>query len=245
MKINKYIKKSNGNYEVVFDNNLVLELDEEVIINYRLLYLDEISDQLIEEIKFANNKYRAYNLSIKYISRRLRSIYEMNKYLQKKDFSEEEVEFAISKLIKEGYLNDEKFVKAFINDRINLTNHGPYKILKDINNNFNVDENITKEALLIFTDELSKQRINSIIEKELNKKHASSSLSPYKRIEKGLVNLGYDYNLISSCMSNYDFNNQKLYEQEYKKLYDKYQKKYEGTKLELVIKQKLYEKGYK
>ena len=59
-----------------------------------------------------------------------------------------------------------------------------------------------------------------------------------------MINLGYDKDEVLKKLESIDFSNNKDIQKEYQKLYKKYSPKYSGTKLDMVIKQKLYQKGY-
>ena len=59
-----------------------------------------------------------------------------------------------------------------------------------------------------------------------------------------LSNLGYLKEDILDCLNNIELDEENLKEKEREKLLKKYQKKYLGTELDKIIKQKLYEKGY-
>ena len=50
--------------------------------------------------------------------------------------------------------------------------------------------------------------------------------------------------MILSLINNYDFNNNSNAKKIYDDLYKKYSSKYEGYELDMVIKQKMYQKGY-
>ena len=74
----------------------------------------------------------AYTLALGYISVKMRSIKEINDYLIKKGFNNLVANKVSERLIKEGYLNDLKYAKSFINDSMNLTNKGPQKIKMEL-----------------------------------------------------------------------------------------------------------------
>jgi regulatory protein len=59
-----------------------------------------------------------------------------------------------------------------------------------------------------------------------------------------MINLGYDRDIIIEKIENMDFNSKSDINKEYQKLYKKYSNKYSGYKLDMTIKQKLYQKGY-
>ena len=127
MLVKKYEKKSNGLYKVYIDDDNYL-ISEEVIVKYKLLYKKEISLEELENILNETNYYDIYNKCIKYISYRIRSKYELINYLNKFKLDYFTIENILEKLEENNLINDEIFVKAFINDKINFTTSGPYKI---------------------------------------------------------------------------------------------------------------------
>ena len=105
MKILKFKKISNEKYKVYLDNGDVLPLFEDVIINNKLLITKEIRDDMYNKLLKQNNEIHAYNMSLKYISIRMRSIKEVREYLKRKDVCDELIDIIITKLQKQDYLN--------------------------------------------------------------------------------------------------------------------------------------------
>lgn len=244
MKIEKYVKKKNNSYEIIFDNEQKIILHENIILKYELLLKDSIERELIEKAVLENNKYLAYDKALKYLSIRQRSISEVIKQLRKFDYNNNDIEYVINLLKNDGYLNDEVFAKSFINDRINLTNHGPYKIKKDLTS-LGVSSEIIENTLEIFNTDLQIERITNLIEKNQKKSFTSTSTSLKYRLEKLLITLGYEKSIVYDVLNSYDFDESEQMKKEYDKLFQKYSKKYSGLKLELFIKQKLFQKGYR
>ena len=67
MKILKYKKDRNNTYKVYFDEDLIINLYDDVIIKYNLLTLKNISKELFDEIVKYNSFLDGYYNSIKYI----------------------------------------------------------------------------------------------------------------------------------------------------------------------------------
>ena len=128
MKIIKYEKKSNNQYKIYLENDQNITLYEDVILKHKLLFKKEIDDVLLNELDEDNNKENIYNKCVKYISVRIRSIEEIKEYLLKKEISNNLINITIDKLIKNKLLDDDKFAKAFVHDKLNVTTMGPYKI---------------------------------------------------------------------------------------------------------------------
>ncbi len=59
-----------------------------------------------------------------------------------------------------------------------------------------------------------------------------------------MKNYGYDFSIISSVISEFNFSNDpELAKKEYDKLYKKYSSKYSGYELKSKIREKMFQKG--
>ena len=204
MKILKYKKGSNGKYKLFLEDGTIIDTYEDVILNNNLLYKKEIDNSLYNII-INNNMYEeAYNKSVSYIEVRLRSINEIKVYLKNKKYSEEVIESTINRLLKNNILNDEVFTKAFINDKLNFTTMGPYKIELELKKHY-IDTNIINTYINNIDDEILYEKIDKLITKfmKTNKKHKGFVLK--NKIYNNLLNLGYKSSMILEILNNYEF----------------------------------------
>ena len=235
MKILKFKKTSKDKYKLFLDNNEVITLYEDVIIDNDLLIKKEIDNDTLNNLMNQNNDVYAYNVALNYISIKMRSIKEIKEYLIKKGFSTLIINKIIDKLINNGYLNDVNFTKAFINDQINLSTKGPYKIRKELVK-YGVDESIIESEISNIDNNIIKEKLSRLIKKQVKIKKGSANHLKLKLVS-------YFTNLDE--LSNYDLSSDiNLLQKDFDKLYSKYKDKYTGTKLDYFIAQKLYLKGY-
>lgn len=204
MKIEKYKKIKEDLYRVLLDNGEIIDIYEDVILANNLLYKSEIDQNLLDKINIENNYQLAYNISVKYIMVRLRSINEIKVYLTKKGYSKDVIDKVIEKLIKNKLLDDEIFTKAYINDKLNFTNVGKYKLISELTTKMKVDNSIVYNVLESYK-EVWNDRIDKLINKYLksNKKYRGNTLK--NKLYIYLVNLGYDKDKVISVLNNYDF----------------------------------------
>lgn len=240
MKIDK-IKKNGSRYKLYLDDGTVINTFDEVIIKYNLLFNKELDLNMISKIHLDNSYYDAYNKVLKLIDRRLRSSYEIEKYLKKNNV--ENYHTIIASLKEKGFINDERFTKAFISDKIHLSNEGKGKIKKELLNH-NIDEEIINRELEQIKDENMEEKVDKIIAKKIAANRKDSSFILKQKISNYLFNLGYDKSFINSRMNYFDFNNCDI-EKEMDKIYNKLSSKYEGNELINKLKQKLYSRGFK
>lgn len=244
VKILKYEKKKNGMYQVFFDDGNNVDIHEEIILKYGLLIKKEVSNDEINNMLEENKKYIYYNIAIKYISTKMRSKKEIREYLLKKDADNDTINSVIDLLIKEKYINDLIYGKAYVNDHILLSNDGPNKIRVKLNE-LGISNESIDEALIDFTDDLQKQRIDVIARKQISINRNKSSNALKNKIIDYLYCLGYDKSIIIDVINNLSFKDDSaLAKKEYDKIYKKLSRKYSGSELELRIKQKMYALGF-
>ena len=204
IKIIKYKKENNGKYKLFLEGGSTIDTYEDVILKNNLLYKKDIDDSLYNIIMNDNVYEEAYSKSINYIRIRLRSINEMKVYLKSKKYSEEVINIIIERLIKNNLLNDAIFTQAFINDKLNFTTMGPYKIELELKKH-NIDNNIISKCISTIDEDIIYEKINKLITKFIksNKKYKGFLLK--NKIYTNLINLGYSSSMILEVLNNYEF----------------------------------------
>lgn len=238
MKINK-IKKNGKKYKIILDNGLEIKTFDDVIINNNLLYNKIIDDELLDKINKENEYYDVYNKVLNLISKRIRSEKEISEFLDKYNVDKNKI---IDKLKSINLINDKNFAKAYISDKINLSNDGIDKIKNDLLKH-NIDINLIMEEISKIDDDLIDKKIEKLIIKKTKNSNYSGFKLKYKVVNE-LINLGYDKSKIVEIYDNLNIKNDDVIINEYNKLYNKLSKKYQDKELEYKINMKLYNKGF-
>ena len=135
MKIKSFKKEKNNKYKIIFESGEDIVLYDDVIVKYNLLVNKTFDTNKLTEIIKYNSNLDAYYLSLKYISKKMRTKLEIRKYLEKKDIDSKTIDETINKLVNNKAINEDLYIQAFCNDQINFSNIGPNKIvskLKDL-----------------------------------------------------------------------------------------------------------------
>lgn len=204
MQIVKYEFTKKNKYNVYLSNGEVLNLQEQVITENELLLKKEMSQELYNKLVRDNKIYELMEMAVKYISIRLRSIKEIKDYLLKKGGSNNEVEDAVQRLIESGYLDDDRFTKAFIKDKLKFTTIGDYKIKMQLNK-LGVSTSIIEDNMNKIDEHIIEEKIKKIIEKDkkTNKKYSGQILK--NKIYNHLLNQGYSQEKVITIINTYDF----------------------------------------
>lgn len=244
MEIKTFRKLKDNKYKIIFDNEETVTLYDDLIIEYNLLVNKKLNNKELQEIVNKNDTYTAYYKALKQLERKMRSKKEIESYLRRCKYEKDTIDSVIKKLYNDGYLNDTKYIKAYINDQVNLTDKGPIKIKKELEYMGFKDELVNKGIAKI-KDDVWTLKIDKFITKRLKMTtNLSASLLKQKVIYE-LINKGHYKDLISSLINNYEFKNSKeALEKEYYKIKSRLEKKFEGNELKFYLKAKLLNKGF-
>lgn len=243
MQIIKYTKKGSNKYELTLKDNTKLLVYTDLILEYNLLIRKNLDTNTLKEIKSANLKLECYYKTLKYL-KNTKCTSDIKNYL--KDYPSNIVDYTIKRLTKEGYLNDNNYIKSYINTKINLSNDGYYKIYYYLKNK-DLDETIIKNYLNDIEDNIWLDKINKIVNTKLKSNTKYSNNLLISKIKTYLKTLGYQDYLINIALDNINLDTSKedeKLEKDYLKLFNKYKNKYEKNKLNYILIGKLYQKGY-
>ena len=241
MQIIKFKKIGKSKYKLCFENTELI-LHENLILKYNLLSKRNLNSKEIEILLKENAFYDSYDYALRLLSIKLRTKKELETLLDKKNYDKSIVNKVIDKILEEGYINDNKYIELYINDRINLSTDGPFKIKNNLLKN-ELDINYIDKVLESINNEVWKNKIEKIIDKK-SKSNKNSKYIFKNKITNYLINLGYEKSMIYEILSKQNFNDNNNYQKEIEKAKKKYSKKYSGYELELMIKKHLYSKGY-
>ena len=244
MNIIKIVKLKSGKYKLYLDNNETIITYDEVILVNNLLFHKQIDNDTIKKIKDENNYYELMNKAVNYISKRLRSEKEINYYLNKQTKDIYMIDKIICELKNKHLIDDRNFTKAYINDKINLSNNGILKIKKDLQK-LGVSKQIIEEEIDNMKLKSDNNKLKKMIEKKIKSNNKYSSNYLKQKIINDMINLGYEKKEIINIIKNYQIDDSKTYQKEYDRLFNKLNKKYQGSELEFQVRKRLIAKGFK
>lgn len=235
MKINKFKKVGKSKYKIIFDNTDIT-LYEDVILKYDLLIESEVDIDLIDKIIKENEHYDAFYSALNYIEIKMRNKKEIISYLKKKEFNDEIINETINKLEKLNLLNSKSYIQAFVNDKINLSSDGPYKIKKSLLE-FDFNEEDIDNYLNTIDENIWLEKLKKIANKKKSIMKSKSYYMFVSKMKNDLYNLGYDKYMIENVLSNIEYDSNAL-----NKDLEKANKKFKGDKTKII--NSLLRKGY-
>ncbi len=242
MNIKSIKKIGSDKYQIILNDNVKITTYDEVLLKNNLLYKKELTADEINEINKANGFYNIYSNLIKYINKKLRSEKEINEYLNKYELGISDKENLIKGLKNNGFIDDNRFVKAYISDRLYLSNDGPNKIKNDLLKH-NIEEDQIDNEFCNINDEEFLNKLSKLVNKKM-KSAKGSAYNVKQKVYYDMYNLGYSKEMVDSVFD-INLDDSSSLEKDFNKLYnDLIKKEKDEGKLYLKLKQKLYQKGY-
>lgn len=242
MKITRITQKSGNKYELIIDNKKHIIYDD-VLLKYSILKPCEIPKDVYYKLINDNGESELYNKILKFITFKMRSRKEIEEKLALLGADEVSVNHIIYKLNNQGYINDSKFIDCFIKDQIKLSLYGPDRIITNLCKK-GISINNSRLYLENIPFEIWKERCNKIVDKKLKTLKNGSKTVILGKLRNELIQMGYNDTYFGEILSNLVINDTESLKRDYEKIKKSLEKKYDGEKLNYMIKQKLYAKGY-
>jgi regulatory protein len=113
-------KRRRGRVSVFIDGEFSFGVNEESALRFGLCPGLEMDDSLTEALKSYDLFVQGKLLAERYLAARMRSEYEVRRYLSRKDIPDDVIEETISTFRRVRLLNDEEYARAFVRDRLRL-----------------------------------------------------------------------------------------------------------------------------
>ncbi len=195
------IKVKNNNIrrrKIYIDNELFIETDDVIVSELDLYIGKDVTDHLIESIQQKEALTKAKNNSIRFLSYRPRSEWEIINKLKNKKYSKGIIEKTIHWLKEKKLINDQEFSLMWIKDRLTNKPMGKLKLRKELYNK-GIDRNIVESTINAFFEK-EEDELELAYQLVSRKKH-SLRLKNIKLEPKNIINLlknrGFSYHVIN------------------------------------------------
>jgi regulatory protein len=119
-------------YQIYFNDEPLLSVHEDVLVKQGLYKGMEVDAAKIKELLLAEEYNQVRIAALHYLSYRPRTIQELRQYLTKKDFSAGYIHQVVEEMKEQGYLNDQQYAKAWVEERRNRKNYGVLRIKNEL-----------------------------------------------------------------------------------------------------------------
>ena len=186
-------KKNPKRCNLYLDGEFFCGVELITVMQARLKVGTKISEQKLNEIVLSSEREKAMQLALNYVSRSLHTTVQIEKYLKGKGFLPEIVTEVLNKLKEYGYVNDNGYAKAYINEKkgskgkrlikyeLKLKGVDEKIIDKELDGDFSEEEGAMRVALKFFKGK---------------EKTYENTVKCYRR----LLSKGFDYDVAKSVV---------------------------------------------
>lgn len=198
MKITKIEPQKNiERVNIYIDGEFAFGIMKEIQYKYGLSEEMEIDIQFIDEVLLEEERLKAKDKALRFLSYRQRSYKEVLDKLKKEGFGHEIINETMDFLKRYNLVDDLAFAKNFMMDKANLNKYGPVRIKYELYNK-GIPEGIIDEVLEDYDDEysvaleLAKKKIKSYKNDDKN--------AIYRKLGGFLQRRGFSYECISKIL---------------------------------------------
>jgi regulatory protein len=191
-------KKRTDRRSIFLEGEYSFSICEETFRLFSIETGQSLSEKQITIIKTHEEFEKAKELALRYLTRRMRSEYELTLYLRKKEITGITIKRSVSYCKERGYINDEEYASMLVRDMINLNRYGINKIrlqlrrrglsseiIKNVLENQIHDSDQLKDAF-----ELAKRKMRTI----------KDQTKAREKIYRFLQQRGFSYSIINQVL---------------------------------------------
>jgi regulatory protein len=109
--------KTAGRYSIFVDGKYSFSLSDIALLEQQIRIGQELTKDRVAELKQLSSDDKLYGNTLRYLSIRPRSEWEVKTYLHRKQASPALADSILNKLSKDGYINDVSFAQAWVSSR--------------------------------------------------------------------------------------------------------------------------------
>lgn len=189
------VQKNTERLNIYLDGAFAFGIKQELLQDYNLHVGQELTEQEIAQINKDDELKRCLDKAYRYLSFRPRSEQEVRQRLAEK-FGEDTVERAIKKLEVYRYVDDEAFVRFWLEARGDT--RGPALIRRELRLKGIAENMITESLATTNTEKLTHDALTLV--KSKRKYQNIPKEEAYKKIAPFLARRGYDYGIIKEVV---------------------------------------------
>ncbi len=193
-------KNNDKRVNLYLDNEFFCALQMYVCVKNNLKEGLQISREKLDDLLLQTERDEAMNKVANLLSKTIKTEKQVQDYLYKKGYSPVTVRFVLSKLKEYEYINDEKYIDAYI--KTYRKKYGVYKIQSEL-----LQKGIKKDILesSISSFQSSKDVVRAIAEKYMKNKVVDNS--NLQKLRQHLAYKGFTWDEINSVVSSFNSNN--------------------------------------
>src|SRR3989344_3242399 len=181
-------------YAISIDGKYAFSFGESELINNGLRLGQELSAEEVSRLKDTAQLDKLYDRALSYIALRQRSRWELEQYFKRKKSPTPLIELILNKLSVNGYLDDQKFAQAWVNNRHLLKPISHRQLIQELRQKHVPSEIIDQVLAQDETDE------TEVLKELVAKKRRQTRYRDDLKLMQYLSRQGYNYGDIKEAI---------------------------------------------
>lgn len=187
--------KHEGRYSIFVDGRYSFSLSENELLNIGIQIGQDFDEKGLEDLKNKAVEDKAMMRAYDLLARRPRSTWELKDYLKRKDYPSELIDKILNVLSEREYLDDEKFAKAWVENRRLLKKTSQRRLRLELQQK-HISPDII--ARVLEKDETNEKQV---IREVVAKKSTQSRYKDKEKLIAYLLRQGFNYGDIKDVLS--------------------------------------------
>lgn len=152
---------------------------------------------------------KAMDMAVKYLSFKSRTMSEMVNHLKKKEVEDSVIDYVMEKLLEYRYINDEIYLKNYVENNRQLNYYGSRRMLQDLRKR-GISEALLLSMADLFPKEIEYQCGLTIATKNMKLLNGQSVLQKKKKIYDKLNRMGYPMDMVLDIIKELDLKDEPI-----------------------------------
>ena len=193
-------KRRKNRRSIFLDDGSVFGISEDVFFSIPVQIGDTLTDQELDDILVADYQQKILDFALNLLSYRMRSKVELMHRLKRKKFNEDGIYSVMEKLETKGYVDDQKFARAFAREKVRRKLIGPMALTSEFSFH-RLDPDILEYTLKKTYDEFPEHTLmDQLLAKRRVPMNKPLNITEKKNAVNALRNKGFSWDRIQEIL---------------------------------------------
>ncbi len=197
-------QKRKNRCSIFLDDEYAFGLDQDVVLQFGLKKGDQLSDQQIHDILLNEEKKRAKDRALRFLSYRDRSEKEIRSKLQHVGYDAAIIDWVVDELKRLKFLDDQRFAQSFAQTQMITRPVGEYYLRRELKDK-GLDEPLIEQTIDQVYQERDQLAVALDLAAQRKKRYKSiEEVKAKKRVSDFLLRRGFDWDTVSEVMERWE-----------------------------------------
>ncbi len=197
-------KKRKNRCSIFLDDEFAFGLDQNIVFQFGLKKGDQLTEQQIEEILLNEEKKKAKDRALKFLSYRDRSEQEIRTKLKDIGYYEKIIDWVIGELKRTKFLDDQRFAQSYAQTQMITRPMGEYFLKRELKQK-GLDAELIEQTVEKIYEEKDQVSVAVELAQQRKKRYKNvDEVKAKKRVSDFLLRRGFSWDVVSEVMEHWD-----------------------------------------